>query len=163
MRSKVSPTGMSLQWHYNECDGISNRWHFDCLLNCLFRCSSMKILKPVSVAFVRGIHQWPVDSPYKGPVMWKMFPFDDIILCLRVSCQKDPTRHAYAWQIGPFWQDTLVLPLWLLGNGLIHMKLVTSACLSKWLSQGGIKPSWSLFWNWTFTTTHFVLLIWEFL
>ena len=25
----------------------------------------------------------------------------------RVSCQKGLTRHAYAWQIGPFWQDTL--------------------------------------------------------
>ena len=25
----------------------------------------------------------------------------------RVSCQKCPTCHAYAWQIGPFWQDTL--------------------------------------------------------
>ena len=25
----------------------------------------------------------------------------------RVSCQKGPTRHAYAWRIGPFWQDTL--------------------------------------------------------
>ena len=24
-----------------------------------------------------------------------------------VSCQKGPTRHTYAWQIGPFWQDTL--------------------------------------------------------
>ena len=24
-----------------------------------------------------------------------------------VSCQKGPTRHAYAWQIAPFWQDTL--------------------------------------------------------
>ena len=24
-----------------------------------------------------------------------------------VSSQKGPTRHAYAWQIGPFWQDTL--------------------------------------------------------
>ena len=24
-----------------------------------------------------------------------------------VSCQKGPTRHAYAWQIGPFWQDIL--------------------------------------------------------
>ena len=24
-----------------------------------------------------------------------------------VSCQKGPTRHAYAWQIGPFWQDAL--------------------------------------------------------
>ena len=23
------------------------------------------------------------------------------------SCQKGPTRHAYAWQIGPFWQDTI--------------------------------------------------------
>ena len=26
-----------------------------------------------------------------------------------VSCQKGPTRHAYAWQIWPFWQDTLDL------------------------------------------------------
>ena len=25
----------------------------------------------------------------------------------RISCQKGPTRHAYASQIGPFWQDTL--------------------------------------------------------
>ena len=24
-----------------------------------------------------------------------------------VSCQKGPTRNAYAWQIGPFWQDTI--------------------------------------------------------
>ena len=24
-----------------------------------------------------------------------------------VSYQKGPTRHAHAWQIGPFWQDTL--------------------------------------------------------
>ena len=24
-----------------------------------------------------------------------------------VSCQKGPTRHAYAWQIRSFWQDTL--------------------------------------------------------
>ena len=25
-----------------------------------------------------------------------------------VYCQKGPTRHAYTWQTGPFWQDTLV-------------------------------------------------------
>ena len=25
----------------------------------------------------------------------------------RVFCKKGPTRHVYAWQIGPFWQDTL--------------------------------------------------------
>ena len=28
-----------------------------------------------------------------------------------VSCQKGPTRHDYAWQIGPFWQDTLEIQL----------------------------------------------------
>ena len=35
---------------------------------------------PVSLAFVRAIHQWPVNSPRKGPVTRKMFPFDDVII-----------------------------------------------------------------------------------
>ena len=31
-----------------------------------------------------------------------------LLTCISmVSCQKGPTRHAYAWQIGPFRQDTL--------------------------------------------------------
>ena len=34
----------------------------------------------MSLACVRGIHRWPVDSPHKGPVMQEMFPFDDIIM-----------------------------------------------------------------------------------
>ena len=33
-----------------------------------------------SLAFVRGIHRWPVNSPHKGPVARKMFPFDDVIM-----------------------------------------------------------------------------------
>ena len=33
-----------------------------------------------SLAFVRGIHQGPVNSPHKGPVTRKMFPFDDVII-----------------------------------------------------------------------------------
>ena len=33
-----------------------------------------------SLAFVQGIHQWPVNSRHKGPVMSKMFPFDDVIM-----------------------------------------------------------------------------------
>ena len=32
-----------------------------------------------SLAFVRGIHWWPVNSLHKGPVTWKMLPFDDVI------------------------------------------------------------------------------------
>ena len=33
-----------------------------------------------SLAFVRGIHRWPVNSPQKGPVTRKMFPLDDVIM-----------------------------------------------------------------------------------
>ena len=33
-----------------------------------------------SLAFLRGTHRWPVDSPHKGPVTRKMFPFDDVIM-----------------------------------------------------------------------------------
>ena len=33
-----------------------------------------------SLAFVRGIHRWPVNSLYKGPVTWKMLPFDDVTI-----------------------------------------------------------------------------------
>ena len=33
-----------------------------------------------SLTFVRGIHRGPVNSPHKGPVTQKMFPFDDVIM-----------------------------------------------------------------------------------
>ena len=33
-----------------------------------------------SLAFVRGIHRGPVNSPHNWPVTRKMFPFDDVIM-----------------------------------------------------------------------------------
>ena len=33
-----------------------------------------------SLAFVRGIHRWHVNSPHKGPVTRNIFPFHDFIL-----------------------------------------------------------------------------------
>ena len=33
-----------------------------------------------SLAFVRGIHRWPVNSPHKWPVTRDMIPFDDVIM-----------------------------------------------------------------------------------
>ena len=38
-----------------------------------------------SLAFVRGIHRGPVNSPHKWPVTRKMFPFDDVIMLLPVA------------------------------------------------------------------------------
>ena len=37
-----------------------------------------------SLAFVRGIHQWLMNSPHKWLVMWKMFPFDVVIMNLKI-------------------------------------------------------------------------------
>ena len=67
----------TLQWRHNECGGILNHRRLDCLLNHLFRCRSKKISKLSVTGLCEGMHQWPVDSPHKGPVMRKIFPFDD--------------------------------------------------------------------------------------
>ena len=50
-----------------------------------------------SLAFVRGIHRWPVDSPPQRPVTRKMFPFDDVIMpdCKgrQIDASKTSIRH----------------------------------------------------------------------
>ena len=68
----------SLQWRHNERDGIANHQRPDCLRKRLSMRRSKK--SSASLAFVRGIHRWPVNSPHKGPVTRKMFPFDDGIM-----------------------------------------------------------------------------------
>ena len=45
-----------------------------------------------SLAFVRGIHRWPVNSPHKGPVTRKMFPFDYVII-IGESLRESWWRH----------------------------------------------------------------------
>ena len=49
-----------------------------------------------SLAFVRGIHQGPVNSPHKWPVTRKIFPFDDVIMLpaiYRYICFLSSFRH----------------------------------------------------------------------
>ena len=70
----------SLQWRHNEHDGISNHWRLDCLLSRLFGWRSKKNQRSVSLAFFQG-NSPLVNFPHKGPVMWKMFPFDYVIMC----------------------------------------------------------------------------------
>ena len=56
-------TGVSIIYS-NVCSGADQRKH----------------QSSASLAFVRGIHRWPVNSPHKGPVTRKMFSFDDVIM-----------------------------------------------------------------------------------
>ena len=54
-----------------------------------------------SLAFVRGIHRWPVNSPHKGPVRRKIFPFDDVIMNLNHGKFKSSHKLQNRCQ---FWQ-----------------------------------------------------------
>ena len=36
--------------------------------------------RSASLAFVRDIHRWPMNSPHKGPVPRKIFPFHDVTM-----------------------------------------------------------------------------------
>ena len=71
---------LPLQWRHNGRDGVSNHQPHHCLLSYLFRRRSKKTSKLRVMAFLREIHQWPVNSPHKGPVTRKKFPFDDVII-----------------------------------------------------------------------------------
>ena len=69
-----------LRWRHNEHDGVSNHQHHGCLLNRLFRRRSKKTTKLRVTGLCVGISPGPVNSPHKGPVTRKMFPFDDVIM-----------------------------------------------------------------------------------
>ena len=96
MKSRYSWTGtIALHWRHNGRDSVPNHQPHDCLLNRLLRHRSKKTSKlRASLAFVRGIHRGPVNSPHKWPVTREMFPFDDVIIgqpsrqhCYRDTCQ----------------------------------------------------------------------------
>ena len=78
------PVSKALSWHYNgvimsammsQITGASIVYSTVCS-----GADQRKHQSSVSLAFVRGIHKWPVNSSHKGPVTRKMFPFDDVIM-----------------------------------------------------------------------------------
>ena len=54
-------------------------------LNINSGASQRKHQSSAPLAFVRGIHRGPVNSPHKWPVTPKMFPFDDAIMILLIN------------------------------------------------------------------------------
>ena len=70
----------TLHWRHIDHDGVSNHQPHGCLLNRLFRRRSTKTSKLRVTGLCVGKSPGPVNSPHKGPVTRKMFPFDDIIM-----------------------------------------------------------------------------------
>ena len=75
----------SLQWRHNERDDVLNHQTYDGLFTQPFiqGADQRKHQNSESLAIVRGIHRWPVNSPHKGPVTRKMFTFDDVIMHIK--------------------------------------------------------------------------------
>ena len=71
---------ITLLWRHNGCDSVSNHQPHDCLLNGLFGRRSKKHESSASLAFVRGSHRGPVNSPHKWSATQKRFPFYDVIM-----------------------------------------------------------------------------------
>ena len=81
-----------------------------------------------SLAFVRGIHRWPVNSSHKGPVARKKFSSDDVIM---VKCW--PTCPPI--QYGP--ESLYRFPLCRVWCGLALTKF-THVLLGYFISSGGV-------------------------
>ena len=88
-----------------------------------------------SLAFVRGIHRWPVNSPHKWPVRWKIFPSAEVIMTLShvamAAVKFDLNLSLIAMFMGPSWgpsgaDRTQVGPMlapWTLLSGVIYSSM----------------------------------------
>ena len=68
-----------------------------------------KYQSSASLAFVRGIHRWPVNSPHKSPVTRNLFPFDGVIMSDRLPVRRKSIiwkMLGYCWLVG--WQTNMI-------------------------------------------------------
>ena len=73
-------SNFTLRWHHNGQDSVSNHQPHIVYSTVYSGTDQRKHQSSAPLAFVRGIHRGPVNSLHKGPVMRKMFPFDDVIM-----------------------------------------------------------------------------------
>ena len=61
-----------------------------------------------SLAFVRGIHRGPLNSPHKWPVTRKTLPFDDVIMMI-IGPHKTTTYHLPIEKPHEIWRKVAML------------------------------------------------------
>ena len=84
---------VTLRWRQNGRDSVSNHQPGHCLLSLLYGGRSKKTSKLRFTGLCVGNSPGPVNSPHKGPVTRKMFPFDDVIM---IQIQHIPNR---CWEL----------------------------------------------------------------
>ena len=145
----------TLHWRHNEQDDVSNHQPRGCLLNRLFRRRSKKISKLRVTGLCVGNSPGPVNSPHKGPVTRKMFPFDDVIMrhptgdvwgafvsskCGLCSAAVIILSYVKSWYIGAHYSGT---------RRIIYKQLSLSnaqnmACMVRYLHEHALDFTWVL-------------------
>ena len=87
---------VSLHWRHYDHDGVANHQPHGCLLNRLFRRRSKKTSKRRVTGLCVGNSPGAVNSPRKGPVTRKMFPFDDVIM---IPHTVYPMKHSHGFVV----------------------------------------------------------------
>ena len=83
----------ALHWRHNDHSSVSNHQPHGCLLNRIFRRRSKNTSKLRVAGVCKGSSPGPVNSPHKGPVTRKMFPFDDVIMAISFSRHKGKCKY----------------------------------------------------------------------
>ena len=100
----------TLRWRHNDHAGVSNHQPHGCLSIVYSGVDQRKHQSSTSLAFVRGIHRdrW-INSPHKGPVTRKMFPFDDVIMVRKITPGTYPQPGKLGWHVLPMYTFKLIL------------------------------------------------------
>ena len=69
----------------------------------------------MALAFVRGIHQWTMNSLRKGPVTRKMFPFDEVIMNMWKPTWYLTEYSYHGWLPGIYNDGNIVYLNWNIG------------------------------------------------
>ena len=98
---------------------------------------------------MRGIHRSPVNSPHKGPVTRKMFPFDDVIMRSDLGIVKDISGG----------RDYVDVVRTLDNLAMLQHSSTTSLCWRRWYYH--VKADLILYPGINFALTkHHTLIIW---
>ena len=77
---RTRPVGnncITLQWRHDDCDGVSSHQPYYCLFS--------RLLKVHIKENIKAPRHWPLWGEFtgdKGPVAWKIFPFNDVIMSM---------------------------------------------------------------------------------
>ena len=97
---QMSP--QSLWWRHNEHNGVSNHQHIIVYSTVCSGADQRKHQSSKSLAFMRGIRRWSLNSPNKGP-----------ITRINVSIW---WRHHGAWFRLGLWRDSQIVHWWVTVN-----------------------------------------------